>query len=1656
MRTGPSRGGARTERAGRFRARLAVILLALPFLVGGPLFVPVTVHAAGTPEYPDIKTLPPREIRFDRTDVSYNLDGQPSSIHNVLRFSNTVYNVGPGRLELRAHVGPGTAPGTAYQRVFNTDGSFTDYNVGQLYFHAAHNHWHYDGWGEYQLWTKANYDAWIASGRSSSLKNFIPGAKATACAEDEEFIVNVPGTKWPRTYNADGCYPDSNGNMVEGLATGWGDTYDYYRPQQWFDLGQGTLANGTWVVRSVADPNNQLYESAGKSSSSVEGDPSNESTTTFVVSGGAIQDTDPPTGTVAINNVDVNTSSPNVTVQVIGRDDVSVVNQFRVSNNNAAWQTFNYTTTGSFATSISWNLNNATYGGNSSAGLKTVYVQFHDSSGKWGPSQTDTINLTTGTQSSPYAQAVLADGPAGYWRLDELAGTSAADATGGAQTGTYVNGPALGVTGLLAAESNDRAVTFNGSNNYMSVPTSGALSPTAAVSVEAWIKPSGLPATGSFVSVVTKPEAYSLQFNGSRLEFTIMQNGVRQRLLAPVGAIVAGQTYQLVGTYDGTTQRLYINGALSTSQALTGAVSTSANPLTVGSWGASEVFQGTIDEPAVYATTLSASRILAHFTTGAGSQSGTPPTPTSLVATAQFDTIINLSWTDNATNETGYVVERDTSGTFTAPVTTSLGANAASYSSTGLTAGTKYYYRVKAVNGAISSGYSNVAFATTSGGGAGPAAPTGLVATAQSSSAVGLTWADNSIDESNFVVDRDTSPSFSAPVTVSLSPGTTSYTSGGLSASTTYYYRVKATNASGSSAYTNTASATTLATGPTGYAAAVMLDSPAGFWRLGEASGSTAADQVGSNPGTYLNGIALGAPSLLAGDTANKAVTLDGINDSVSVPNSASLSPSTVTVEAWIKPTAIPAAGGWASIVTKAEAYSLQFNGPQLEFTIIQNGVRQRLKAATGAIAVGQTYFVAGTFDGTTQRLYINFAQVASQPLSGAIGPSSNGVTIGSWGSGEYFKGSIDDVAVFGHLVSAARLTAHYSAGTGSGSGLPPAAPSGLTATAASSSAINLAWTDNANNETGFVLERAPTNAFASITTIPLGANVTGYADTGLAASTTYYYRIRSTNPQGDSANSNTASDTTSAPAAPAAPTTLVATPQSTTAIGLTWQDNASNETGYVVERASSAAFTSPVVTNLAAGVTSYTSSGLTAATTYYYRVKAVNGATSSAYSNTANATTNGAGTVPAAPSGLTATATSSSAITVAWTDNSSDETGFVLERAPTNAFASITTIPLGANVTSYANTGLAASTTYYYRVRATNATGPSANSNVDSATTQAAAAAAYQATVVADNPVSFWRLGETTATAVDVRGANNGTYLNSPTRGVASLLAGDTANTAVSFDGVNDSVSVANSASLGLTSTISLEAWIKPAALPAAGSWASIITKAESYSLQFNGPRLEFTIIQAGVRKRLQAASGAIAVGGTYHVVGTYDGTTQRLYIDGSLAVSAALTGAISSTTNILTIGSWGSGEYFRGTLDEAAVYGSVLSASRVSAHYNAGTTLALAGDATLASFSGSTSIQPAVAYVASPFAAAFRCNIHALTSNLLGPRPAVVSHDPDGPVAAAQASVASAPASGSRSAVAAVSRQGSLPVALDCGLAWGPRRSEESALPIKREETA
>jgi C1A family cysteine protease len=97
----------------------------------------------------------------------------------------------------------------------------------------------------------------------------------------------------------------------------------------------------------------------------------------------------------------------------------------------------------------------------------------------------------------------------------------------------------------------------------------------------------------------------------------------------------------------------------------------------------------------------------------------------------------------------------------------------------------------------------------------------------------------------------------------------------------------------------------------------------------------------------------------------------------------------------------------------------------------------------------------------------------------------------------------------------------------------PPAAPTNLAANAISHSQINLAWTDNATDEAGFKIERCTgvgCSSFAQIATV--GANVTSYSNTGLAASTSYSYRVRATNEGGDSDYSNTATAVTAAPPA--------------------------------------------------------------------------------------------------------------------------------------------------------------------------------------------------------------------------------------------------------------------------------------------------------------------------------------------------------------------------------------------------------------------------------------------------------------------------------------------------------------------------------------------
>jgi hypothetical protein len=260
-----------------------------------------------------------------------------------------------------------------------------------------------------------------------------------------------------------------------------------------------------------------------------------------------------------------------------------------------------------------------------------------------------------------------------------------------------------------------------------------------------------------------------------------------------------------------------------------------------------------------------------------------------------------------------------------------------------------------------------------------------------------------------------------------------------------------------------------------------------------------------------------------------------------------------------------------------------------------------------------------------------------------------------------------------------------------------PLPPTGLGASAVSESRIDLSWTDNSATETAFQVERRTGGGdFVPVATV--GIDRTGYSDSGLTAGTTYEYRVRSCNGGGCSGFSNVASATTRSTPAPAAPSGLTAAVVSAARIDLAWTDNSGDETLFRIQRSVGDGAFADLAT-VPAGVTAYSDTDVLADRVYAYRVAACAGADAcSSFSNQATATT-----PPVPPTGFGATATSPSAITLAWTDASATETGFEIQRqvGGSGGFSDLATV--AANATSYDDSGLTPATRYDYRIRSCN-----------------------------------------------------------------------------------------------------------------------------------------------------------------------------------------------------------------------------------------------------------------------------------------------------------------------------------------------------------------
>jgi hypothetical protein len=390
-----------------------------------------------------------------------------------------------------------------------------------------------------------------------------------------------------------------------------------------------------------------------------------------------------------------------------------------------------------------------------------------------------------------------------------------------------------------------------------------------------------------------------------------------------------------------------------------------------------------------------------------------------------------------------------------------------------------------------------------------------------------------------------------------------------------------------------------------------------------------------------------GHRAAIAAATTGAALAFNGKSSYVRVADSATLRiPVNLTVEAWARPTVVPS--GHRHIVGKNN-YELSVE-PQgtgfiakLEFA---SGGKWR-SVQSGQFAIDQWYHIAGTYDGSNLRLYVNGSRVASLTTSGNIDQTSKPLRIGSAdAANDYFQGIIDEVRVSnvirypGNFVppqapfipdASTRGLWHFDEGSGtatadaSGNGNagtlvntptwtttvpfsgPDTTPPAISAVAAgnlTTSGATIGWaTDEAATSQ---VEYGPTTAYGAATTLD-AALVTAHSQAliGLAASTTYHYRVISKDAAGNQSVSGDNAFTTASSDPPPAPVIsgLGAGNITTSSATITWATDVPADSQ--VEYGTTTTYGSSTVLDQAVVVThSQTLNGLAANTTYHYRVK--------------------------------------------------------------------------------------------------------------------------------------------------------------------------------------------------------------------------------------------------------------------------------------------------------------------------------------------------------------------------------------------------------------------------------------------------------------------
>jgi hypothetical protein len=612
------------------------------------------------------------------------------------------------------------------------------------------------------------------------------------------------------------------------------------------------------------------------------------------------------------------------------------------------------------------------------------------------------------------------------YSFDAGSGATLADASGKGNSGT-ISGATWTASGKYG-----KALTFDGVNDWVTVNDSSTLDLSSTMTIEAWVFPTAI---NGWESVILKEAngdlAYGLYSDnngndsgGPRRPIVSVRQGGNTYWTPGAAQVALNNWSHLAATFDGSNLKMYVNGTLASTLSAPGSISVSANPLRMGGnsvWG--EWFDGRIDEVRIYNRVLLQSEIQNDMNTPIGVADTQPPTaPTNLTANGGIGSV-GLSWTASTDNVSvaNYNVHRSTTSNFTPTAGNRIAQpTSTSYTDTGMPAGT-YYYRVTAQDSANNvSGSSNEATGTSTTDSTPPTvnvtAPSGgatvsgtITVSANASDNVGVVGVQFLLDGANLGAEDTT-----APYSISWNSNTV--------ANGTHTLAARARDAAGNQTTSTTVTITVNNQVSSGLVAA---------YGFNEASGSTVSDASGSgNTGT------ISGATRTASGKYGRALSFDGINDLVTISDSASLDLTTaLTLEAWVRP--VVAVSGRTVILKEAgteEVYAIYGNEDlPRPLGAVRIGGAYKIATGTSQLPLNTWSHLASTYDGATLRLYVNGTQVGSVPTTGSIEVSSGVVRIGGnsiWG--EYFSGLIDEVRIYNRALSVTEIQTDMNTPVGS------------------------------------------------------------------------------------------------------------------------------------------------------------------------------------------------------------------------------------------------------------------------------------------------------------------------------------------------------------------------------------------------------------------------------------------------------------------------------------------------------------------------------------------------------------------------------------------------------------------------------------------------